>query len=66
MRVYIHRGPPGSNDFPILLPGTSREWKRGERAPGPRCHWGDEMAIFVDGECKVRAPFKGTLNLPLG
>lgn len=64
MRVYVARGPVGSYTYPILLPSNAPGWRRGQQHL-ISLSWGSEIAVFVDGVCAVRAPFKGTLDTPL-
>ena len=63
MRAYVATGSMNSPQFPVLIPSSSPEWKRGERHL-VTLSWGDEFAIFVDGRKKAAVPFRGTLDLP--
>ncbi len=64
MRAYVSTGPADARRYPALLSSHSPEWKQGERHV-VTLSWGDEFAIYVDGEKKAAAPFRGTLDLPL-
>ncbi len=63
MRAYVSTMSGGGRQFPVLIPSYSPEWTRGERHV-VTLSWGDEFAIFVDGQRKIGVPYKGTLRSP--
>ena len=64
MRAYVASGEGESRRYPVLLSSHSPEWKQGEKHV-VTLSWGDEFAIYVDGQKKAVAPYHGTLDLPL-
>lgn len=63
-RAYVRKGSPDLNQYPILFGSHCPDWQRGQQHV-LTLSWGEELAIYVDGEKKAGAPFVGTLETPL-
>lgn len=59
MRAYYKRGA----EYPLILTSSSK-WQKGEWHH-VALTWGDETAIWIDGEKVASRPHPGTLSIPL-
>mgnify|MGYP005839547063 CR=1 FL=1 len=63
-RAYVRRGSPDLNQYPILFGAACPDWRQGQQHV-LTLSWGEEFAIYVDGEKRAGAPYLGTLDTPL-
>jgi len=64
MRVFVRRGLPEQNQYPILFGTHQPDWQKGQKHL-LTLSWGDQLAIFVDGQLQRAVPYRGTCETPL-
>ena len=65
LRVYVRKGAPSQNQYPILFGTHSPDWNQGDRHL-LSLSWGERLAVFVDGKLLGAAPYRGILPDSLG
>lgn len=58
MRAYTRSGAPSKNHYPSMADAPAPEWKQGDTHL-LTLSWGDDLAIFVDGQLRGRCPYRG-------
>jgi len=64
MRVLVRDGPPELNNYIAMIATHQPEWQDGQRHL-LSLSWGEELAVFVDGERVGTRDFQGILPTPL-
>jgi hypothetical protein len=64
MRTYVRKGTPTLNQYPVIFGTNSSDWEQGQRHV-ISLSWGEELAVYVDGQRKHGVPFAGTLDTSL-
>ncbi|MCS6859162.1 MAG: DUF6067 family protein [Abditibacteriales bacterium] len=64
MRAYVRKGSPPGESYPMLIGAPCAGWKQGQRHV-VTLSWGEQFAVFVDGQQTTAAAYRGTLATPL-
>ncbi len=64
MRVLVRDGPPELNNYIAMIATHQPEWQDGQKHL-LSLSWGEELAVYIDGERVGTSSFQGILPTPL-
>lgn len=64
MRAYIRKGAPEVASYPAMVDAPNLGWKEGEEHT-VSLSWGEELAVFVDGQKLASQPWTGLIDTSL-